>query len=308
MVLLGEGQTLRLRVGPFQEVRWSGAPASPDTSRLGTDPMYVGGRRKLVPSFSEERRPLALSCVCFGQLADVRRSADIADISQLMHEFEGAAKWYRLNIPPAKRQDGPTFEMRNQCSKKIKGPSGERKRSTKKSRTLSGLRKKTTQVEAAARKLLLHLGVRRLDEAPDGPGDGELLTFLAAHSGSSEEYVIDATARVGRLAELLEAIEAAKRLEACSYEAAQDAAKFAKLLPKGHQGDVAAIGWIEDMMSLYKKITGEEPSFSVRRPGLGRGQPTGPFLRFLQAAGKPLQMDFPPATISITRQSRSFRP
>ena len=70
MVLLGEGQTLRLRVGPFQEVRRSGASASPDTSRLGTDPMYVGGRRKLVPSFSEERRPLALSCVCFGSLAD----------------------------------------------------------------------------------------------------------------------------------------------------------------------------------------------------------------------------------------------
>ena len=216
-----------------------------------------------------------------------------ADVLQFRSEFEEAARCYRQNIPPAKRLDGPTLELRNQHPKKSKEPP---ERHTKKPKTLSQLRKKAGQVEAAARKLLLHLGVRRLDEAPDGPGDGELLTFLAAHSGSSEEYVIDATARVGRLTELLEAIEAAKRLEAFSYKAAQDAAKFAKLLPKGHQGDVAAIGWIEDMMSLYKKITGEDPSFSVRRPGLGRGQPIGPFLRFLQAAGEPLQIDLPPAT------------
>ena len=214
-----------------------------------------------------------------------------SDVLQYSDDFEQAATWYRLNIPPAKRQDGPTLELRNQSTKKTKSPSGVRSKSSQKPRTLSKLRKKAEQVEAAARKLLLHLGVRRLDEAPDGPGDGELLTFLAAYSGSSEEEVIDATARVGRLAELLEAIEAAKRLEACSYKAAQDAAEFAKLLPKGHQGDVAAIGWIAGHDGLYKRITGKEPGFSVRRPGPGRGQPTGPFLRFLQAAGEPLEID-----------------
>jgi len=235
-----------------------------------------------VPTYSQEN---------FERIA-VAVGVDVADILQFAHEFEEAARWYRLSTPPTKRQGALTWELRNQQKK----PSELGKRALKEPRTLSELRKKTTQVEAATQKLLLHLGVRRPDGAPDGPGDGELLTFLATHSGSSEDAIIDATARVGRLAELLEAIEAAKRLEACSYKAAQDAAKFAKLVPKGHQGNVAAIGWIEDMMRLYTRITGKEPGFSVRRPGPGRGQPTGPFLRFLQAAGEPLEMNSPPAT------------
>ena len=71
------------------------------------------------------------------------------------------------------------MELRNQRTKKSKGPSGLRKQRSKKARTLSALRKKAEQVEAAARKLLLHLGIHRLRAAPDGPGDGEFLTFLA---------------------------------------------------------------------------------------------------------------------------------
>jgi hypothetical protein len=250
-----------------------------------------------VPTYSEKH------CERIATAAGV--SAD--DILQFRSEFEDAARWYRLNIPPAKRQDGPTLELRNQRPKKAKGSSGIRKQSSKKSRTLSELRKKAEQVEAAARKLLLHLGVCRLGEALDGPGDGELLTFLAAYSASSEEEVIDATARVGRLAELLEAIDAAKCLRARSYKAAQEAAEFAKLLPKGHQGDVAAIGWTADMMSLYKRITGKEPRFSVLRPGSGRGRPTGRFLRFLLAAGEPLEIELSPAT-ARSRQRALKRP
>lgn len=219
-----------------------------------------------------------------------------ADVLQYKSEFEGAARWYRLNVPPAKRQGGPTLELRNRRTKKSKGPSGLRKQRSKKPKTLSELRKKAERVEAAARKLLLHLGVHRLREAPDGPGDRELLTFLGSYSGSSEEEVIGATARIGRLAELLEAIDAAETLKACAYKAAQEAVHFANLLPKGHLGDVATIGWIADMMSLYKRITGKEPRFSVLRPGPGRGQPTGPFLRFLQAAAEPLEIDLSPAS------------
>jgi hypothetical protein len=188
------------------------------------------------------------------------------------------------------------LELRNRRTKKSKGPSGLRKQHSKKARTLFELCKKAERVEAAARKMLLHLGVCRLEEAPDGPGDRELLTFLASYSGSSEEDAIEATARIGRLAELLEAIDSAKTLKACACKAAQEAIHFAYLLPKGHQGDVAAIGWMADMMSLYKRITGKEPCFSVLRPGPRRGQPTGPFLRFLQAAGEPLEIDLSPAS------------
>ena len=218
-----------------------------------------------------------------------------ADVLQYRDAFDAAATSYRLNIPPAKRQGGPTLELRNH-PKNGKKTSELRKTRSKKPKTLSELRKKAKQVEAAAQKLLLHLGVRRLSEAPDGPGDGELLVFLASYSGSSEEEVTDATAKVGRLAELLEAISAAKSLEVCAYKAAQEAAEFAKLLPKGHQGDVAAIGWIADMMSLYKRVSGKEPRFSVLRPGPGRGQPAGRFLRFLRAAGEPLEIDLSPAS------------
>jgi hypothetical protein len=219
-----------------------------------------------------------------------------ADVLQYRSEFEAAARWYHLNVPPAKRQGGPTLELRVQRTKKSKGPTGLRKQRPTKARTLSELRKKAEQVEAAARKLLLHLGVRHLREAPDGPGDRELLTFLASYSGSTEEEVIGATARIGRLAELLEAIDAAGSLEACAYKAAQEAVHFGKLLPKGHQGDMAAIGWTADMMSLYKKITGQEARFSVLRPGPGRGQPAGRFLRFLQAVGEPPEIELSPAS------------
>jgi hypothetical protein len=226
---------------------------------------------------------------------------DVADILQFRREFEETATRYRLNIPPAKREGGPTFELRNQALKKANKPSKSRTQRSKKVKTLSQLRKKAGQVEAAARKLLLHLGVRRLDEAPDGPSDGELLTFLT-YSGSSEEEVIDATARIGRLAELLEAIDAAEFLATCASKAVQEAADFARLLPKGHQGDIAAIEWTADMMALYKKITQKEPRFSVLRPGVGRGQPSGPFLRFLQAAGEPLGMELVPPASARSRQ------
>jgi hypothetical protein len=219
-----------------------------------------------------------------------------ADVMQHRSDFEAAARWYRLNVPPAKRQEGPTFELRNRRSKKGKKPSELRKKHPKKPKTLSELRKKATQVEATAKKLLLHLGVRRLSDAPDGPGDRELLIFLASYGGSSEEEIIKATARIGRLAELIEAIGAAKTLKACASKATQEALHLAYLLPKGHQGDVAAIGWLADMMSLYKKIRGKDSGFSVRRPGPGRGQPTGPFRRFLQAAGEPLEIDLSAAS------------
>jgi hypothetical protein len=220
----------------------------------------------------------------------------VDEVLQYRNDFEAAATSYRLNIPPAKREGGPTFELRNRCPKKVKKPSQSRKKHSKKPKTLSELRKKAKQVEAAAKKLLLHLGVRRPGEAPDGPGDGEFLIFLASYGGSSEEEVTAATALVGRLAELLETIRAAKSLESYAHEAAQEAAEFAKLIPKGHQGDIAAIGWIADMMSLYERMTGEEPRFSVLRPGPGRGQPAGRFLRFLWAAGEPLEIDLSPAS------------
>jgi hypothetical protein len=222
-----------------------------------------------------------------------------SEVLRYKGELENAARWYRLHVPPAQRQARPPWELPKQLVKEpIEGtePRKRGKRNSQRNRSLSQLHKKARQVEAAAKKLLLHLGVRRLEESPDGPGDRELLIFLASYGGFSEEHVIDATDRIGRLGELLEAIRAAAFLKTCAFKSAQEAFKFAKLLPKGNHGDMAVIGWIADMMSLYEKITGREARFSVRGPGIRRGQPTGPFLRFVQAAGKSLGIDLSPAS------------
>jgi hypothetical protein len=250
----------------------------------------------------------------------------VDDVVRYRQDFEAAARWYRLNIPPEKRQAGPTYELRNHRSKEPKelsdAPqqgsgdsehiSAQRGKARKiddeaKPRTLFELRRKARKVEAAARKLLLHLGVRHHAAAPDGPGDTDLLVFLASFSGASEEQVISDTARVGRLAELMEALNAIQSIEACAFRAAQEASDFAKLLPQGHCGDIAAIGWTSDMMSLFEKITGKEARFSVFRPGPGRGRPTGRFLRFLEAACEPLETKFSPAT-TRSRQRALKRP
>jgi hypothetical protein len=220
----------------------------------------------------------------------------ISEILQHEKEFEAAATWYRLNIPAAEREGLSTSELRKRRPKRSKKLSQLRKQRSKKPKTLSELRRKAKQIETASRKLLRHLGIYHCREALDGPGDRDLLIFLASYGGATEEEVTQATARIGRFVELLEAIGAAKVLHVCAEKATQEAIGFSKQLPKGHHGDTAANEWIAAMMPLYKKITGREPCMSVRRPGSGRGQPTGPFLRFLEASGEPLKIKLSPAS------------
>lgn len=218
----------------------------------------------------------------------------MADVLRHGNEFEAAATWYRLNIPPAERNGASTSEMRKQRPKKPKTPSERRKQRSKKPKTLSQLRKKANQIEAAAKKLLRHLGVYHCREAPDGPGDRDLLIFLASYGAASEEEVTQATAQIGRLAELSGAITATKFLEVCAAEAAQEAINFGRLIPEGHLGDLPENDWIAAMMSLYEKITGRKARTSVIAPGRpGKGKSAGPLIRFLVAAGSPLGIKHP---------------
>jgi hypothetical protein len=47
------------------------------------------------------------------------------------------------------------------------------------------------------------------------------------------------------------------------------------------------------MMSLYRTITGSDPATSVGAPERpNEGIAGGPLIRFLEAAGKPLQIEF----------------
>ena len=61
----------------------------------------------------------------------------------------------------------------------------------------------------------------------------------------------------------------------------------------GHTGDDAVNDWIAAMMGLYRRITGKEPATSVGGPERpNEGIAAGPLIRFFQAAGKPLEIEF----------------
>ena len=147
-----------------------------------------------------------------------------------------------------------------------------------------------TQIANAARKLLRHLEVCDPRQAPDGPGAIELLEVLAAADDGTEDEVIRATARVGRLVEIFESIDAARELERRARKGAQDAVRIGELIvPKGHHGDAAVNNWVAVMMSIYKKITQKHPRTSVIAPERpGEGKAAGPLIRFLEATASGL--------------------
>jgi hypothetical protein len=175
--------------------------------------------------------------------------------------FEAAATWYRLNAATPRGKD-PTPTMMTRSLK---------------------------QIANAARKLLRHLGVYDYRKAPDGPGDLALLERLASTNEGTEDEIIKATAQIGRLVEIFDAVDAIRCLELCAHEAAKDAKRISRLtVPKGRRGDRALNIWIADMMGLYQEFTGKVPRVSTITTGPNRGKATGPFVRFLHAASKPL--------------------
>jgi len=165
------------------------------------------------------------------------------------------------------------------------------------------MRAQMEQISRSACRLLNTLGVPRdsdgvpkIEDAYDGPGDFEILKVLSWAIDHDEDPVVMATRRIARLAELVEAIEAASDLERWARYATDDVTKFGQLtVPKCHQGDVAVNNWIAAMLSIYGQITGKGPGTSVGAPASeNRGVPGGPLIRFLKAAGKPLGIEYPP--------------
>ena len=61
---------------------------------------------------------------------------------------------------------------------------------------------------------------------------------------------------------------------------------------EGNSGDAAGNDCIAAMMSIYRRITGKKPATSVGATGRNEGIPGGPLIRFLQAAGKPLGIQY----------------
>jgi hypothetical protein len=212
---------------------------------------------------------------------------DVSEIMRHEREFENAAAWYRSARRPRK--------VKKTSKAKAASPSEKDEMSSGNHKTPSEMRKKMNQIGAAARKLLKHLEVLDYREALDGPGDIDILAFLGSVEGGTEEEVVQATAPIGRLVEIVEAVKAARFFETRAHKAAEDAVHLGKLLPKGHQGDDAANEWIAAMMSLYEKITGRKARTSVIAPGNpDRGKAAGQLLRFLEAAGAPLAIEYSP--------------
>src|SRR5262245_44149310 len=106
----------------------------------------------------------------------------IADICRFEKQFEVAAMWYRLDLKAAKRQ------------------------------TPFLMRRRLMQIGNTARRLLKYLEIEDLSLAADGPGIA-LLQVLASTDDGTEDAVVRAAARIGRLVEILEAVDAAREIE-----------------------------------------------------------------------------------------------
>ena len=200
---------------------------------------------------------------------------DLVHVLQYEKRFEAAAMWFRCNREGSKIKRTAPSTIKNRME----------------------------QIANAARRLLWHLEVFNYRNATDGPGDFALLEALASAEDGSEDEVVRATAQIGRLEEIFKAIDAAQTLERLAPKAADDAALRSELtVPKGRRGDWALNIWIADMMGIYKQITGKAPRVSVIASGPKRGESTGPFFRFLEAASKPLITEGGPLKLKLLHE------
>jgi hypothetical protein len=188
---------------------------------------------------------------------------EVGQIAKHENVFEEAARWYRL------AKDRPT---RIAPSK---------------------MRDKLEEVSKNARRILKSLGIDNPADAADGPRSRELLAALVLLGERNEDPVIEAVARIGRLTEIVEGLAAAAELEVRAKKAAIEVIKVGKLtVRERNSGDDAINDWTAAMMSLYHSITGRELATSVRAPKrINQGIASGPLIRFLEAAGKPLKIE-----------------
>ena len=96
------------------------------------------------------------------------------------------------------------------------------------------------------------------------------------------------------MVEIVEGIAAAVDFERRAREASIELTAVGKLtVREGNFGNDAVNDWIAAMLGIYRTLTGKEPATSVVAPGrANEGIAAGPLIRFLQAAGKPLNIEF----------------
>jgi len=133
------------------------------------------------------------------------------------------------------------------------------------------------RVGNSARRLLKNLGLNNPDEAADGPSDVEVLNALVLLGEPNPDPVIEATRRIGRLVEIIDAVAAAAEFDRRANKGPPEVADVGKLtVREGNFGDDTVNDWVATMMSLYREITGKEPATSVgARHARMRGLPAG---------------------------------
>ena len=110
----------------------------------------------------------------------------------------------------------------------------------------------------------------------------------------NENAVLEAARRIGRLVEIVEGISAAAEFRRRAGDASIELAAIGKLtVREGNFGNDAVNDWITAMLGIYRTLTGKEPATSVGAPERSNeGIASGPLIRFLQAAGRPLNIEF----------------
>jgi hypothetical protein len=188
----------------------------------------------------------------------------VRPVADLEGQFEAAALWFRLD---RKRPQRPA-------------PSKQHV--------------KLSQVAKSTRRLLKSLGISDPENATDGPGDREIFRALVLSGDPNEDAVLETTRRIGRFIEILQGIAATSELERRAGQAAAELAAVSKLtVREGNPGDDAVNDWIAAMLDLYRTLTGKEPATSVGAPlRANEGKAAGPLIRFLRAAGQPVNIEF----------------
>lgn len=171
-------------------------------------------------------------------------------------------------------------------------------RSSPKRTPPSVLTPRLKSVHSNAIRLLAALKIYEPELGADGP-PRDLLAVLASHTEHYEEpAILQATDRVGKMVEILnafeEAAEAAKTLEQYSELALGSVETVHKpLTTPGNKGDAAVNNWLDAAMTIYKRVSGRPIGTSVGSPeSKAAGKPGGPLIRFLTAAGAPLGLKY----------------
>lgn len=178
---------------------------------------------------------------------------DRKSVLQHRHKLEAAATWYRSD-----------------CRSPRRSPP-------------SKLVRRLEKIEKDANRLLLALGLSNLKSASDEFVDIELFDALTLIDETDSTDTQRSCERLARLRDLILGIRAAAEMSRRAAQATRETHEVGKLItPPGHHGDRAAIDWIAAMLKTYEEMIG-------RKPKVSRG---GPLMRFVQAAGEPLNIKY----------------